>query len=111
MFQRAGICLALLICCFFSNAQKKSGNSEQPVSNPTASPGSETNTFTGNYNQQSIDHVYSVVNKVEQTQNFINLGNLSPDSNVALEGRLSIQCTLSRIIHRKNDRTRKEKVR
>lgn len=36
------------------------------------------------YNQDNINQVISVVKDVEDKQNFINLGDLSPDSNVAL---------------------------
>jgi hypothetical protein len=86
MLNKTLIVLAAIFFCANVNAQFQLGSSKGaggPVT-LTQSQTPNTNTFVGNYNNEKIDYVNSVVHNVEESQNFINLGNLSPDSNVAL---------------------------
>lgn len=84
MLRRLNIILIGLFFCTQTKAQIDFGGgigtsvgANNPISNTTS-------TFVPNYNNESINHVVSVVHQVEETQNFVNLGNLSPDSNIAL---------------------------
>ncbi len=90
MLKRHLIILVALFFCTQAKTQINVGGgfgSSGPVSvnQPTNSPSNSSGNYNpGNFNEGSINDVVSVVHKVEETQNFINLGNLSPDSNVAL---------------------------
>lgn len=86
MLKKACIVFALLNFCFHAEAQKKATTTPGSVSNPSnpSDPSTPTETFVGTYNNELIDQIYAITNKVEETQNFVNLGNLSPDSNIAL---------------------------
>ena len=79
---RSFIFLVALCFCKTASSQFDFGTS-QPVGQPnTVNP--NTNTFVPKYDEASINHIISVVHQVEQSENFINLGGFSPDSNVAL---------------------------
>lgn len=90
MLKRHLIVLATLFFCMHAKTQINVGGvlgSSGPVtvSQTPNSPGSSAGNYNpGNFNEGAINDVVSVVHKVEEMQNFINLGNLSPDSNVAL---------------------------
>lgn len=90
MFKNPLIIFAALFFCFNSYAQIDFsgglGNSGAVTVSQTPHGNSNYNTNynPGNFNEGSINDVISVVHKVEESQNFINLGNLNPDSNVAL---------------------------
>jgi hypothetical protein len=82
IFRVRSLVLIGLFFCVQTKAQFDFGNSQSASQTNKATP--TTNTFVPKYDNESINHVISVVHQVEESQNFVNLGNLSPDSNVAL---------------------------
>lgn len=84
VLRRLNIILIGLFFCTQTKAQIDFGGSIGTANNANNPVTNNSNTFVPKYNNESINQVISVVHQVEETQNFINLGNLSPDSNVAL---------------------------